>query len=258
MALAIYVKEKPRVIRKGLSNKYDRIFFVIISLVGLSAVIFAAWPLLVWNLTTLPRLTAGVDFAPIPKSEVLSTKSSLEENVQVIKDPDGFSYFAPTTFSKGEGQNKSSYLAPTDLSKIQKNRPSEFYLSIPKLKIVKAKVKVDSLNFKSSLAHFPNSALPGEVGNSFITGHSVLPQFYDPDNYLTIFTKLSDLEIGDDIIIQLADDKIHFTVQYLKIVDPHDLSVLSKISPNGRNLTLMSCVPPGANTKRLVVVTSLL
>lgn len=241
MALAIYVKEKPQVIRKGLSNKYDRIFFVIISLVGLSAVIFAAWPLLVWNLTTLPRLTAGVDLAPIPKSEVLSTKSSLEENVQVIKDPDGFSYFAPT-----------------DLSKIQKNRPSEFYLSIPKLKIDKAKVKVDSLNFRSSLAHFPNSALPGEVGNSFITGHSVLPQFYDPDNYLTIFTKLSNLEIGDDIIIQLANDKIHFTVQYLKIVDPHDLSVLSKISPNGRNLTLMSCVPPGTNTKRLVVVTSLL
>ena len=178
---------------------------------------------------------------PIPKSEVLSAKSTLESNVQVVKDPDGFSYFVPTNLVIEE-----------------KDRPTEFYLSIPKLKIFKAKVKVDNLNFYISLSHFPNSALPGEVGNSFITGHSVLPQFYDPTNYLTIFSKLSDLEIGDDVIAELGGNKFQYTVGYSKIVDPHDLSVLSKISPNGRNLTLMTCVPPGANTKRLVVVTSLL
>lgn len=241
MVQAIYVKEKPRIFSQKSHKKRDRFFFALISFIGLSAIIFAAWPILIWQITTLPRLTAGVNKLPIPKSEVLSAKSTLESNVQVVKDPDGFSYFVPTNLVKGE-----------------EDRPKEFYLSIPKLKIFKAKVKVDNLNFYKSLSHFPNSALPGEVGNSFITGHSVLPQFYDPENYLAIFSKLSDLEIGDDVIAELGENKFQYTVGYSKIVDPHDLSVLSKISANGRNLTLMTCVPPGANTKRLVVVTSLL
>ncbi|OGD91929.1 hypothetical protein A3D81_02390 [Candidatus Curtissbacteria bacterium RIFCSPHIGHO2_02_FULL_40_17] len=241
MVQAVYVKAKPKILGQAKDTRRDRYFFALVSLIGLSAIIFAAWPILIWQITTLPRLTAGVNRLPIPKSEVLSAKSTLESNVQVVKDPDGFSYFVPTNLVIEE-----------------KDRPTEFYLSIPKLKIFKAKVKVDNLNFYISLSHFPNSALPGEVGNSFITGHSVLPQFYDPTNYLTIFSKLSDLEIGDDVIAELGGNKFQYTVGYSKIVDPHDLSVLSKISPNGRNLTLMTCVPPGANTKRLVVVTSLL
>ena len=102
------------------------------------------------------------------------------------------------------------------------------------------------------------TALPGDVGNSFITGHSVLPQFADPENYRAIFTKLSDLEIGDDVQVTMAGQNFHYTVGYSKIVDPRDLSVLAPISANGRNLTLMTCVPPGTSSKRLVVITSLI
>src|SRR3989344_4197788 len=232
MAIAVYIKEQPKIFKTAAYKKRDRFFFAFISFIGLSAVIFTAWPLLVWQLVTLPKLTGGVDQLPIPTSEVLSVKSTIASNVQVVKDPDGFSYFVPTNYSlNGKGE-----------------RPAEFYLTIAKLKIFKAKVKVDSLNFYNSLSHFPDSALPGEVGNSFITGHSVLPQFYDPNNYLTIFTKLSDLEIGDDVLVEIEGRTLHFTVQYAKVVDPRDLSVLAPISPNGRNLTLMTCVPPGANS----------
>ena len=129
---------------------------------------------------------------------------------------------------------------------------------IPKLKIKDARAKVDSLDFYNNLSHFPGSALPGEIGNSFITGHSVLPQFNDPKNYKAIFTKLSDLEVGDDVIVQMSGQTFHYVVQYAKVVDPRDTSVLAPISQSGRNLTLMSCVPPGTSTKRLVVITSLI
>ncbi len=244
MALIVYVKENPNPSYLTKNKKRDRVFFSLVSLLGLSAIFFTAWPLLTWQLTTLPKLTAKVSKVPIPQTQVLSAKQTLEQNVQVVKDADGFSYFIPTTFSK-EGQKPNI-------------RPKEFYLSIPKLKIQKAKVKVDNLNFYNSLSHFPQSALPGEVGNSFVTGHSILPQFYDPQNYLTIFSKLSELEIGDDIIVEIESQRISFTVQYSKIVDPHDTSPLLPISASGRNLTLMTCVPPGANTKRLIVVTALL
>lgn len=238
MALAIYLKQNTAHITQ-LKKRRDRVFFSFIGAIGLAAVVFATWPFLVWQLKTLPRLTAKVDQAPIPQGLVLSEKTILAENVQVIENPDGFSFFSTNYKPAGP-------------------RPTRFSLSIPRLKIKDAIVKVDNLNFYTSLSHFPGSALPGEVGNAFITGHSVLPQFADPENYRAIFTELSDLEVGDDIYVQMAGQNFHYTVQYAKVVDPHDLSVLSPISQNGHNLTLMTCVPPGTNTKRLVVITSLI
>lgn len=252
MSLSIYNKELPKFyfksfpISKSNNKKRDRFFFSLISFIGLTSIIFAIWPMITWQLTTLPRLTAKIDNFPIPQEKVLSTQTILSKNIQIVQDPDGFSYFT-TDFR------------PQDLpAGRQEFLPEEFFVTIPKLKIEKAKVKINSLRFDNSLSHFPGSALPGEVGNTFITGHSVIPKFYDPKNYKTIFSKLQDLEIGDDIYVEIENKKINFMVQYSKIVDPKDLSVLSPISPNGHNLTLMTCVPPGTNMKRLVVITSII
>ncbi|MBI2326799.1 sortase [Candidatus Curtissbacteria bacterium] len=245
MALAIYIKKPPKIYFKPTPQdlqrrkKKERFFFFLMSALGVISVIFAIGPTLIWQLTTLQKLTSKVDQVPVPQTQVLSQATTMANDIQVVEDPDGFSYF------------ETAYKPPEE-------RPKEFLLTIPKLKIEKAKAKVDSLRFDQNLAHFPGSAIPGEVGNAFITGHSVLPQFADPKNYKTIFTKLSDLEVGDDIYVQLAGETLHFSVQYAKIVSPHDLSVLSPISTNGRNLTLMTCVPPGTNIKRLVVITSLI
>lgn len=237
MALVVYVKDDPA-LRAQITKNKDRTFFGLMSVVGLASIIFSIWPYLVWQLKTLPRLSGEIDQVPIPASQVLS-QTALAANVQVAQDPDGFSYFV--TNLKGEGP-----------------RPQDFKVTIPKLKIEKARTRVDSLNFYDHLSHFPGSALPGQIGNSFITGHSILPQFYDPANYRAIFSKLSDLEVGDDVYVEIEGQRLHFTVQYAKVVDPRDTSVLAPISANGRNLTLMTCVPPGTNLKRLVVITHLI
>lgn len=238
MKLDIYSKESLVINEKKFREK-DKYFFVIISLIGLSGILFATWPFFVWQVSTLPKLTSKIDNAPVPQSRVLSTSTYKSGDVQVVQDADGFSYF--TTNHKVEG-----------------DRPEKFSLSIPKLDIKNAATRVDDLNFRKNLSHFPGTALPGEVGNSFITGHSVLPQFNDPENFNAIFTKLSDLEIGDKINVVAEGKQYQYIVQYSKVVDPTDLSVLSPISKNGKNLTLMTCVPPGTNIKRLVVVTSLI
>lgn len=238
MAIAIYIKENTAR-RIQLKKRRERSFFGLITILGVAAITFSVWPIVVWQIKTLPKLTSKINNAPIPGGLVLSEKATLAANVQVVEDPDGFSYFATSYRPQGE-------------------RPAQFFLTVPKLKIKDAKVLVDSLNFYDNLSHFPGSALPGEAGNAFITGHSVLPQFANPENYRTIFTNLSDLEVGDDIFVELEGQTFHYTVQYSKIVDPHDLSVLSPISAQGRNLTLMTCVPPGTSTKRLIVISSLI
>src|SRR5256884_2553325 len=50
----------------------------------------------------------------------------------------------------------------------------EFSLTIPKLKINKAIVEVDSNDLSKNLAQLPGSALPGEKGNLFVSGHSII------------------------------------------------------------------------------------
>lgn len=235
MAIAFYVKDPPR----PKSKRKERFFYSFILTLGLASIAFAIAPYLVWQFKTLPQISSPLEGAPIPEGQVLSQETTLASQVQVVKDPDGFSYF--TTTYKPEGE-----------------RPQEFFLSIPKLKIKNATVKTDTLNFYNNLSHFPGSALPGEIGNSFITGHSVLTEFADPKNYRSIFTKLSDLEVGDDIFVDTNDQTYHYVVQYKRVVNPQDISVLTPLSPTSRNLTLMTCVPPGTNLKRLVVITSLI
>ena len=243
MPIAIYIKENTAK-RIAETKRRERTFFTLLSFLGVLSIIFSAWPYLSWQIVTLPRLSGKIDEIPVPQGQVLSSAQSLVSNVQVVSDPDGFSFFVPTN-------KEQDYIS-------QETRPSEFFITVPKLNIEKAKVKVDATNFYDHLALFPGSAIPGDVGNSFITGHSVLPQFNDPKNYRTIFTKLDDLEVGDDVYVQLQEKNLHFIVLYSKVVDPHDLSVITPISQNGRNLTLMTCVPPGTSTKRLVVITGLI
>lgn len=242
MSLALYVK-KP--LPKPKNPKVERFFYGTMAVLGIGAIGFAIYPMIVWQVSTLPKLTAKIDQFPIPQSQVLNSPKMLE-SVKVAQDADGFSYFEP--------QQDAQFLM--DLSNLK--RPEEFYISIPKIEIKNAKVAVDSTRFQNQLAHFPGTAIPGQVGNSFITGHSVLPQFADPKNYLGIFTELSKLEVGDDIEVEMNGKTLNYVVQYSKVVDPKDTSVLLPISQTGKNLTLMSCVPPGTSLKRLVVISSLI
>jgi len=239
MDIEIYSKDPPtfnQLLNKR--TKIDRYFYAFVTVIGIVAILLAVWPFMVWQLKTLPRLTSVVKDIPVPESKVLLSPT-YAQNVQVIKDADGFSHFT-TTYKPKE------------------TRPREFYVTIPKLKIVNAVAKVDSLNLNQNLSHFPGSALPGEVGNVFITGHSVLPQFNNPKDYLAIFTKLDDLETGDKVEVKIGGNKYEYLVSYSKIVNPSDVSVLAPFSATGKNLTLMTCVPPGTSLKRLIVVTNLI
>jgi len=134
---------------------------------------------------------------------------------------------------------------------------SEFNLSIPSLKLERLKAKVDTNNFEQNLAHLPGSALPGEKGNVFITGHSSLPQLFSTSNFKAIFANLPNIKKGDQIIIDAGGQKFEYIVDGLKIVNPKEIWVINPPDNQGRYLSLMTCVPPGLYLKRLVVISHL-
>ncbi len=147
---------------------------------------------------------------------------------------------------------------PVILAKNKNLKPPyyEFKVSIPKIGLNSISTQVYSEHFDKNLAHLPGSALPGEKGNAFITGHSMLPNL-SPKGSTAFFAKLPDVKKGDDIIIDALGQRYIYKVTELKIVDPSDISVIIPPDSNGRYISLMTCVPPGFNTKRLVVVAKL-
>lgn len=144
---------------------------------------------------------------------------------------------------------------PAFIGKPRTTPPSymEFKIAIPKIKLETSNVVVESLNFDENLAHLPGSALPGERGNVFITGHSMLPNLASKESK-AFFAKLPDVKKGDEILVDALGQRYTYEVVDLKIVDPKDISVILPPDSNGRYISLMTCVPPGFNTKRLVVV----
>ena len=226
-----YLKNPPEILKASWVKFYKRPVWPLLSILAGTAV------LVYFFIPTLSYLVKnGVgrgDFKP-PTSQNVQGVS--EQGIFVQKE-ENFSYFV----------SRDNRLYPYQ----------EFRLSIPKLKIEDAKVTVNSLEFKKSLAHLPGSALPGEVGNVFITGHSLLPQFFDPENYLTIFSTLPELEIGDQIIVDASGIVYDYQVVKVFAVDPSDLSVIAPADNANKYLSLMTCVPPGIGNQRLLVLAKL-
>lgn len=150
---------------------------------------------------------------------------------------------------------------PAFVSSLNREAPAkyrEFLLSVPSLKISQAKVLVDSNDLASGLVHLPGSTLPGERGNVFISGHSALPLLKGAKSYQAIFANLSNLKKGDLIKVEVLGSEFSYQVMGLKVVDPDDLSVILPPDPQNRYISLMTCVPPGLNVKRLVVLGKLI
>jgi len=85
-------------------------------------------------------------------------------------------------------------------------------------------------------------------------GHSVLPIFYNPSDYKTIFSKLPTLKEGD--IIEINFDQIYFKYAIVSMFEvyPEDVQILEQEASDSY-LTLVTCVPPGdpRMPRRLIV-----
>jgi sortase A len=132
------------------------------------------------------------------------------------------------------------------------NYQSTYYVTIPKLNIKDAVVTLGSMDLKKSLIQYPQTALPGQLGNTVIFGHSVLPQFFSPKNYLTIFSTLYKLKQGDEIILEYDRSVYKYVVEEMFEVKPTNLSVLEQKFDN-KTLTLITCSPPGTYLRRLII-----
>jgi sortase A len=157
-------------------------------------------------------------------------------------------------FSGKDYTKANNWFENTRKSDFETQEKRYFSLSIPKLKIDGATVTVGGEDLSDSLVQFPGTALPGEIGNSVIFGHSILPQYFDPNNYLAIFSTLPTLTKGDEVFANMDGATYKYIVREMFEVKPTDIQILEQ-STSSSYITLVTCTPPGHPLKprRLIV-----
>jgi sortase A len=146
------------------------------------------------------------------------------------------------------------FVGGVDEEKFKAEIISYYTISIPKLKIENATVAIGGEDLDKHLIQYPGTALPGKKGNAVIFGHSILPIFFNPENYLSIFSTLPTLKKGDEINIGYDGVTYKYRVENMFEVAPTDIEVLQQ-NESDSFVTLITCVPPGDPRKprRLIV-----
>lgn len=139
---------------------------------------------------------------------------------------------------------------------IDKNAPARIIINKINVNapVIFDQTTVDEAAFQKALqrgvVHYPNTAVPGQPGNSVIFGHSS-GQWWAPGDYKFVFTLLDKLQYDDKIFVEYQGVRYIYRVTNISVVAPTDLSVLNQ---GGNNmLTLITCTPVGSNAKRLII-----
>lgn len=102
---------------------------------------------------------------------------------------------------------------------------------------------------------FPNSALPGETGQTIILGHSA-PSNWPRIKYDWVFSRLNELEEKDEIKFYFNNQEyIYYVKNKIFLQKGGEIPNYPAYSEN--TLLLISCWPPGKNLKRIIVEATL-
>jgi sortase A len=90
--------------------------------------------------------------------------------------------------------------------------------------------------------HWPDTAMPGQVGNMVIAGHRV--------SHTHPFLHINDLGVGDEVYFSADGKKYRYEVTGTEIVDPSAIRIVDP-TPTA-TATLFACHPPGSVAYRWV------
>lgn len=196
-----------------------KVVAVIWAISGGVILISIAWPILSYQSFSKEKYPFLVNPIPAPKP------ATITDDLDLTKASNWFY----------GGASKEEFYA---------TKISFYTLSIPKLKIENAVVAIGGDDLSKSLIQYPGTAVPGKTGNSVIFGHSVLPIFFNPKEYISIFSTLPSLKRDDKIIVNYDSVTYEYVVESSFDVYPTDIQVLEQ-DKSDSFLTLVTCVPPG-------------
>ena len=161
----------------------------------------------------------------------------------------------------GSEVNDIAAIDPTVSTNVHEN-PT---LMIPKLNVevpvtfgANSDVKSMARAMLNGVAHYSisgASAVPGEIGNFAVSGHSA-GNVYETSQYKFIFSGLTRMVAGDLIYMDYNGTRYSYRVVGTNTVDPSDSAALRRIAnenPGKPMITLITCTPLGTSKYRLLV-----
>lgn len=179
----------------------------------------------------------------------------------------GFGFSAETARNGEKITQRQNQNIDINLQRNSLENPFEtFDLNTPgRLEIPSLKINVpliwtkDPKDFEKDLqtgvVHYPGTALPGQIGTTYISGHSS-NFLWAKGNYNTVFEKLGDLPDNTSFIITVVqkngkDARFHYVVVKRKEYSPTDQE---QFKNTGESMVALStCWPVGSTKSRLVV-----
>lgn len=144
--------------------------------------------------------------------------------------------------------------------KIAFDQSREGKLSIPRLNLQVPLVwSKDPADFETDLTrgviHYPGTAMPGEQGTMYVSGHSS-DYIWKRNDYKRVFAQINALQPGDDIFVDAygLDGKLYnfrYQVTGKNVYKPDDQAQF--IDSSGALLNLSTCWPIGTAKDRYVV-----
>lgn len=221
--------------------------------VGASLLISVGYPILAYELKTGLWVKRERILSPVPESVLAEAKGWVSPSA--VNQPR-----EPQVLAQSPAQNQVADYSQVsnwfNFSRPQTSLPASaithYALTIPKLRIKDALVTVGGDDLDKSLIHYGGTANPGEPGSPVIFGHSVLPQFYSPNSYRSIFSLIPNLKAGDEILVDFDGIVYKYIVYDYYEVLPDEIDILEQ-QYNRRDITLVTCVPQGTYWRRGII-----
>lgn len=204
-------------------------------------------------LTILFIVFIGINFYAIKDNFDYWYKNDFEEQTVA---PDVNSALEPGTTVLKNINNTTNKKVETN--KINLPQIADNSISIPVLNLtspitwrVNNTTKEVSSNLEKGVIQVNGTALPGEKGNVYITGHSS-NYLWTTGDYKSIFSVINRLVAGDLVYVNYGGTVYVYKVYDQKVVAKDDLSIMAKT--NDSRLSLVTCWPLGTSLKRMVVL----
>lgn len=211
---------------------------------------------------------------PNKVTEVKQVMASIPEFIKVLPseaEKNSFAFFDWTKtqldgswpiFAKESNSNvdkEAGQSAITEITPAIDYAALPFFIEIPKLNLYeKVHANVDPNNVKEyqlaleeGVAHALNSSFPGENKLVYIFGHSTNGA-WNVEAYNAVFYQIKELEIGDQIILHLGEQKFVYQVSEQSVVKGNEINFVND-RQNQNILLLQTCWPPGTSWQRLFV-----
>ena len=209
---------------------------------GVLLLLFVVWELGVVGFTTNRAQAATVD--------------TLERQ---FAQPTPMTPIAPT-MPTTSGPTDTPTASPTTPAPVPLPPPGDAFaiLRIPRLGTPWAKPVYQGVGLDvlaKGIGHYPDTQLPGQVGNAAFAGHRA--------GHGNPLIDIDTIRPGDAIVVETADTYVIYRADRSEIVPPTDVNVLAPVpdqpgvAPTEAWLTLTSCEPKYGSTNRFIVFAKL-